>query len=216
MAGDWSVLPSVISALSGLCGVWLGGQLTSKREAVREAERIRKESSYLAILVVAHLDRFVNGCLEVSFDDGTSEGRPSGEDGRHQATTTAPSFDPLALSVDWKVLPAELMYGVLNIPYKTEKLQSHISGVWEFADPPDYTDAFWARQHGYATLGLEVSALAKLLRKHADLPAETPAIGDWDRDDALRAQAAKIEKARADYEARAIKKQLPIPGPPVL
>src|SRR3546814_9621353 len=113
---DWNVGPSLISAASGLCGVWLGGQLTSKREAGREKDRERRESSYLAILVVAHLDRFVDGCVQVSFDDGTSEGRPAGKDGVYcEATVPPPSFDPLNLSVDWKVLPADLMYGILNL-----------------------------------------------------------------------------------------------------
>jgi len=106
---DWNVAPSLISAASGLCGVWLGGQLTSKREAGREKDRERRESSYLAILVVAHLDRFVDGCVQVSFDDGTSEGRPAGKDGVYcEATVPLPSFDPLALSVDWKVLPTTI------------------------------------------------------------------------------------------------------------
>src|SRR3546814_17923200 len=75
------VMPSLVSAVSGLCGVWLGGQLTFKREARREADRIKRESNYLVILVVAHLDRFIDGCVQVSFDNGMSEGRPAGEDG---------------------------------------------------------------------------------------------------------------------------------------
>src|SRR3546814_5638870 len=50
---DWNVvMPSLVSAVSGLCGVWLGGQLTFKREARREADRIKRESNYLVILVV--------------------------------------------------------------------------------------------------------------------------------------------------------------------
>ena len=55
MASDWSFVPSVISAASGLLGVWMGGRLTWKRESLRDNERINKESSYLAILVIAFL-----------------------------------------------------------------------------------------------------------------------------------------------------------------
>jgi purine-cytosine permease-like protein len=47
---DWTFLPSIISAASGLGGVLLGGYLTWKREAARESDRIKKESSYLSIL----------------------------------------------------------------------------------------------------------------------------------------------------------------------
>jgi len=203
MAGDFSFLPSIISALSGLGGVYLGGHLTWKREASRESDRIKKESSYLAILVVAHLDRFVNGCVQVSLDDGTSEGRPAGQDGiYYEATITAPTFDPLGLHVDWKVLPADLMYGILNLPYRAEQLANHVAGVWEFDEAPEYAETFWARQYGYAVLGLEVSELVRRLRQHADLPVAASAKGDWNRDDLLREQRDKIAKERADYEAR--------------
>ncbi len=203
MASDWSFVPSVISAASGLLGVWMGGRLTWKRESLRENERINKESSYLAILVVAHLDRFINGCVQVSLDDGTSEGRPAGSDGIYHTTTVkAPAFSPLELDVDWKVLPADLMYGILNLPYKVEQLANHLSGVSEFDDPPEYTEYFWARQYGFSVLGLEVSELVRRLRQHANLPPEVPLEGDWNRDEILREQRDKIAKARAAYEAR--------------
>lgn len=204
MPFDWTnVLTPLISAASGLGGVWLGGHLTSKREASRERERVEREASYLAIIVVAHLDRFINGCVQVAFDDGTSEGRPAGHDGVfHAPTASAPTFEPLALNVDWKVLPADLMYGILNLPYQAEQLAHQVSGVGEFDDPPEFTEMFWTRQHGYALLGLEVSALAQKLRAHAGLPPDKPADGDWNRDEVLREQADKIAQARAAYEAR--------------
>ena len=207
---DWNVVPSLISAASGLCGVWLGGQLTSKREASREKDRERRESNYLSILVVAHLDRFVDGCVQVSFDDGTSEGRPAGKDGICAATVPLPSFDPLALSVDWKVLPADLMYGILNLPYKGEQLANRISSISEFDDPPDYDRTFWTRQLGYAELGLEVSNLARRLRQHANLPIEQPVAGEWNRENALREQVEKITKEKSDYEARVAAPPIPI------
>jgi hypothetical protein len=203
MGNDWStLLQSLISAASGLGGVWLGGRLTWKREESRESDRIKKESSYLAILVVAHLDRFINGCLQVSFDDGTSEGRPAGENGYHQTTVTSPRFDPLELDVEWKVLPADLMYGILNLPYRTEQLEDDIANTGEYDDPPDYAETFWTRQHGFAVLGIEVSELARKLRLHAGLPVDTPADGGKCRDDFLREQRDKFFEERAAYELR--------------
>jgi hypothetical protein len=203
MASDWSFLPTLISAASGLGGVWLGGRLTWKREALRETERIKKESGYLAILMVAHLDRFANGCMHVALDDGTSEGRPAGRDCQyHMATVETPTFDPLALNVDWKVLPSDLMYGILNLPYKSEQLINHIAGTLEFDDPPEYTEYFWARRYGFAELGLEVSELARELRLHAGLPVTVQKKGEWNRDDLLREQMSMITTARNDYETR--------------
>lgn len=213
MVSDWSFLPSIISAASGLFGVWMGGQLTWIREASKEKERIKKESSYLAILVVAHLDRLVNDCVRVALDDGTVEGRPAGTDGIYYVPTVElPTFSPLGLNVDWKVLPAELMYGILNIPYKIEQLANYIAGVWEFDDPPEHTEMFWARQHGFAVLGLEVSELVRRLRQHACLPMEVPLEGDWNRDGLLREQRDKITRAREDYEARLAGKNQQMPS----
>ncbi|CAP44980.1 hypothetical protein Bpet4629 [Bordetella petrii] len=202
---DWNVvMPSLVSAVSGLCGVWLGGQLTFKREARREADRIKRESNYLVILVVAHLDRFIDGCVQVSFDNGMSEGRPAGEDGVCAATVTVPSFDPLVLTVDWKVLPADLMYEILNLPYRAEQLAGYISSIAEYDDPPDFDRTFWARQLGYAELGLEISKLARRLRQHANLPVDQPVLGNWDREKTLREQVAKVTAEKAAYEAGTI------------
>lgn len=202
MTIDLSFLPSAISAASGLCGVWLGSWLTTRRDAERERGRIEKESKYLAILVLAHLDRFVRQCSEVSYDNGTIEGRPASDDGiYHEFTVPAPRFDPLDLKVDWKVLPADLMYDILDLPNKTEQLQDEVNGVREHDEPPDYTHTFWTRQHGFAELGLEVSALARRLRQHAGLPERADRRGR-SRDDLLRAQRDKIAKALGDYERR--------------
>jgi len=152
--------------------------------------------------VVAHLDPFINGCVDVSFDDGTSEGRPAGQDGYHQSSFNTPEFDPLALDVEWKVLPADLMYGILNLSYQTEQLENDIANTWEYDDPPDYAETFWTRQHGFAVLGLEVSDLARRLRLHAGLPVDIPADSGRNRDDLLLEQRDKFVAARAAYELR--------------
>lgn len=170
---------------------------------MRENERIKKESSYLAILVVAHLDRFADACLHVAHDDGTDEGRPAGDDGvSHEPTVRVPSFDPLALKVDWKVLPPDLMYRILNLPYQTEQLVNSLAGKWQPDDQPDYTDFFWARQYGFAVLGLEVSDLARQLRLHAGLPIGIPREDGWNRDDSLREQRDRINKMINAAETR--------------
>lgn len=196
--------PSIISAASGLSGVVLGGLITWWREDAREKTRAKKETSYLAILVAAHLDQFADACVSVAHDDGTSEGRPAGEDGFcYEVTVIPPEFAPLNLDVDWRVLPSDLMYGILNLPHKIEKLDAKIEARWD--DPPEYTDAFWTRQQGYAELGLAASDLAQRLRRHAGLPIEKPEHGEWNRDESLREQRNTVATARADYEARIAK-----------
>lgn len=207
MADGWSIVQSLITAGAGLGGVFLGGYMTTRREDNRERRHVEKESGYLAILVVAHLDRLANKCMHVSLDDGTSEGRPAAQDGEtYETTIETPTFDPLALGVDWKVLPQGLMYGILNLPYRIEQLNNHISGAWEFDDQPKFIEFFWARRFGYAELGLAISDLAKQLRKHAGLPIEEPAEGEWNRDACMQEQMDRITEARKARDERYLAK----------
>ncbi len=213
---DSGNINAIISAVSGLVGVGTGALLTFLKD--KRAERIKDErdSSYLAILVVSHLDRFANGCMGVAFDDGTSEGQPAGADGiYHQATVKAPEFTPLDIKVEWKVLPRQLMYDILQIPDKQDHLNNQLAGVSEFDDPPEYTEYFWRRRRDYAELGLQVSAVAKRLREFAGLKIEEGIPGDWNRDVAMQEVIDKIDKERADWEKRHAESWAKMTPPPV-
>lgn len=202
MAIEWDFVSGLVSAVFGLAGVWLGGYLTSRHEATRERVRVQKETTYLATLVVAHLDRFINGCVDVAFDDGTSEGLPAGTDNIHyQVTTELPIFEPLALDVDWKVLPPDLMYSVLSIPNRVQQLARRLSNPG-FDDPPEHMQFFWERQHSFASLGLDVSHIVSQLRAHAGLPPEPPVPGGWDRDAALHEKQERIADERETHFRR--------------
>lgn len=203
MAEEWSWVNSAISAGAGLGGVWLGGWLTSRREARRERDRLQREANYLAALVAAHLDRFANGCLPVAYDDGTKEGRPAGGGGEYyQSTVSPPAFEPLQLEVDWKVLPPALMGEILQLPFRVEQLEHNLSGIWEFDEGPEYTDFFWARQERYAELGMDVSGLAQRLRAFAGLTVPPNAPGEYSRDQLLQEQRDKVRVERHRYEER--------------
>ena len=204
---------AIISAVSGLAGVGIGALLTYLRERRAEEIRDERDASYLAILVVSYLDRFANGCWHVAFDDGTSEGRPAGDDGAsYRATVKPPEFRPLDIDVEWRVLPKKLMYDILQIPDKQEHLQNGLVNP-DLDDPPDYGEFFWRRRRDYAELGLYVSAVARSLRKHADMPlGETPS-GEWDRDVSLQEVINSVDKERADWEQRI--SEVHRAGPPV-
>lgn len=198
---EWGVIQSAISASAGLVGVWLGGRLTWQREAKREMERNLKEASYLAILVVAHLDRLATACLHVAYDDGTEEGRPAGSGGCHASTVSTPNFDPLEIDVNWKALPQKLMYDILGLAYRIEQLNREVAQEW-LDDPPEYTEFFWARRYGYAVLGLTILELAQRLREHASLPPLSQEQDGSNRDFQLREQRDKVTDERKAYQAR--------------
>lgn len=207
MAIEWSLVQSAITAVAGLGGVWLGGRLTWEREEKRERARELKEATYLAILVVAHLERFADSCLTVAFDDGTEEGRPAGSLGCWEPTVTPPIFDPLSFDVNWKALPSDLMYDILGMPYRIEQLEHDIAKVYEDDGPPDYTEYFWERRRGWAVLGLEFSELARRLRSHAGLPPLSERPGFWSRDKQLWEIKKTMERAKNASEARLAKRE---------
>lgn len=197
----WGVVQSLISAASGLFGVWFGGYLTNQREEKRQSVERQQAATYLATLVLAHLDRFIEDCVAVAYDDGTSEGQPAGGDGYHQATTSVPTFDPLGMNVDWKAISADIMYEILNLPHRSNELQRHLSDPG-FDDPPDYWDYFWARQHEYAKLGLEVVALASRLRSWAELPATRPGPHGRPRETLFKERVDHLVGVRRDVDER--------------
>ncbi len=90
MAEEMNYIPNIITAVAALVGVVLGGSINWFKEERRESKRIKTESSYLAILVTAHLERFATGCLHVAYDDGTAYGRPAGRDSEYRMETVKP------------------------------------------------------------------------------------------------------------------------------
>lgn len=202
MATDWGLWPSAISSASALGGVLIGAGLTQWRESKRENDRRVRESNYLSILLLAHLDRFADGCLSVAYDDGTSEGQPAGGNGFHATTVALPQFDPLSLDVDWKVLPRDLMHKILYLPHRVEQLSSTISNKYEYDDAPEYACFFWARRHGFAVLGLEASDIARRLRNHSGVLEMPPIEEDQNRDESLRSIRDTITAERDAHNAR--------------
>jgi hypothetical protein len=194
-----SIAPSVISACAGLIGVALGGWIAYFTANRKEQKRILIESRYLAILVIADLDRFVDSCAHIAYDDGTCNGQSQGAEFR-RVTTALPIFEPHSLEVDWKVMPADLMYEILDLPHKVEQLTVELSNEDKYEDWPDFPEFFFDRRYGFAMLGLEASAITKKLRKYANLPEGSPIIKNRDREDLMKDAIDSITTKRAELD----------------
>lgn len=215
MADD--IFSSLITAASGLSGVFLGSWLTTRRDDTREAQRKKQELYYLAALLGAHLDRYAAGCVAVAYDDGTSEGRPAGNDGLyHQAVVSLPVFDPLVLEIDWKALPPDLMYAILALPSRAAEIDRTLDDPGLF-DPPDFRSYFSTRQLGYTALGLEADGLARRLCALVGVISPLLPAGLRSRDEQLRERQMQLENdeiARNKRWARSEAASGVVPGSP--
>ncbi|HEY5602796.1 MAG TPA: hypothetical protein VIM41_06780 [Gammaproteobacteria bacterium] len=186
-----------------LVGVVLGVLLNAVKEWWFQKGKNKKELEYLAIRISCILDTFVNGCADVVADDGLCCGQPD-QDGCRSIQTKTPSFDPLSVEVEWKTLPADIMYEVLSFPNLIEAANHKISGAFEYAaSPPDYEEGFEERQLQYATLGLKAHSLASKLRSIGHLPPQsTPAPEEWNPVLFMKDEVDKIETLQEERNAR--------------
>lgn len=197
-------MPSLIPLASALTGALIGGLLTFWRERSHERRQVVKEKSYLAAIVGRELDDVVDICVALSEDDGTDEdGAPAGGNGQYWTpTVNPPKFDPLAIQVDWKSLPNDLMQELLCLPMRLRQVQRANSDAWDDNELPEYYSGFWARQRNYAQLGLEVLALAKRLRTEAKLPLREHAGTTQLPEKRLSERIRELDKEKAARDAK--------------
>lgn len=194
-------------ATFGLIGVILGIVLTVAKEWWFDKAKSRKELEFLSINVICLLDSFISGCVDVVSDDGLSYGQYDAQ-GRRVIQVKTAEFQPQDLDVNWKCLPRNLMYEVLNLRSEVEIANRQISAAFEYGDgAPDYSDGFQERQFHYASLGLKAHIITQELRRVANFPPE--AVRDWDlveffRDKkwTIRAKIRKRQYANAKTVAK--------------
>jgi len=171
-ADDWwklgtSTLNVLITASAGFGGVYFG----QSRARGRDEHQKLQDRAYLAAVLNAPLDAYIQGCLDVTYDDGTSCGQPAGEHGCCVVTVMAPTLNPHDFKVNWAALPADLIDDIFSIPTRQLISERYLSSE-AFDDPPDYSDFFWERGHEFAKLGEQVMDIAARLRQSAGLRDE--------------------------------------------
>lgn len=178
-------------AFIGLIGVALGFLLTTLKDWLLQKKKNRKEIEYLSVKLISLLDKFTSGCADVVFDNGVED-----KDGHTRAQTNVPSFQPDEIvGADWRSLPTNLLFEVLNFPSEIESSNRAITGAFEFvATPPDYSDGFEERQYHYAKLGIKANELATKLRKYSHFPQRE--IEDWDNIKYMQEHLIRIDDLR--------------------
>lgn len=184
-------------ALIGLAGVVVGALLSAMKDFWLNWRSSKKKAEYLAIRVVSKLDRFIEGCVVVTGDDGYRCTQHHGQDEREPEAST-PEFEVQSLDVEWKAIPARLMYDILRLPDLVTVAERRIAGVSEFPDPPDHEEYFYERQLQYAKLGLKAAQISNVLCSKYGLPK--PDYEDWNPIEYLEQKQKKIMESRAQRE----------------
>lgn len=174
-------------------GVLIGFSLTLLKEMWFQRAKTQKEIYYLSIHIIAMLDRFMEGCIEVLRDEGKCD--------EHEwliPQVISPKFEPLSIDVEWKAIPNNLMYEILNFPSKIAIANRIIGDVFDSANPPHFEEMFEERKYQYALLGIQAYHLASALRQKGNVPPyETK---DWNPKEYMSSLKCKIELLRNSRE----------------
>lgn len=185
----------VIGASFGVLGVVVGASMTYWRERKFQALKDAKDAAHLVAHVAGALEHFSAGCEAVAFDDGSY-----GDTDYRSTQTTTPVFEPDKLQVEWRALPPDLMFQILDLPYRIQEAKRIIEGASEHAAmPPDFEEFFEQRQYQYAVLGADAGRLAARLRQYAGVPAraENPHWNSIEQMDSIRGAFEQAWERRA-------------------
>ena len=178
----------------GLLGVLSGTVLSGAKEWWFLRRNNSRGTAFLAVQVVGLLDRYVISCASVVENDGLCQDQPD-ERGYSAPQAKPIQFEPELLKVEWRAIPVELMYEILDLPYKAFVAAEMVSGASENSCAPDYNEFFKERQLQFAQLGLKAAELGRRLRAYPDLPARS--VAEWNPDDFMTRALSKIEATRA-------------------
>lgn len=181
-------------AIFGLLGVFVGAFLTWFKEEWAERRTRSRHACYLAIRVVCVLDKYVEGCAEVTVDDGLCYGQLD-KDGNPSPQVEEPDSPTYPADIDWKSIDHDLMYKILAFPNEVDAANRAIRSACEFGGPDDI---FQERRYQYARLGLVAVGIAERLRNMYGIHPLT--VGDWDPIEHLRSSKEQIDKIRRDRQ----------------
>lgn len=194
-------------AINVIIGVVLGGGISIAKDFAAHWAGRRRAARYAAVRIICVLTEYIEKCVEVVGDDGTSQGQPAGRtDGGEeyydpQVSCPAPPIFPD--DIDWTSIKVDLMYRLLALPNLARETNRYIFAQSEHSFPPDYEEIFEARWEGYANLGIEALSLADEVRTEFKLPKISIKMGnsDWDTGAFLRAKTNEIQKRQQINQA---------------
>jgi hypothetical protein len=173
----------LVQTFSGFAGAIVGGLIVVIGQHILSELLRGRSARYAAMRIVCTLGEFSGKCIDVAFDDGTSNGRPAGRTSAGEALYVPQVDLPKKIQfpddIDWKSMDAKLMYGALKISNDALSAVRYIAFVEENFSGGDQWDIIEERRAKYAALGLQALRLTKSLCMKYKIP-----MGDKDDIDA--------------------------------
>ncbi|WP_455947833.1 hypothetical protein [Lelliottia jeotgali] len=186
----WRFAGAVVPALIGIGGVIVGAALTNWRERDVSRKKAIKDAVFLAAIIGGELDNMIARCGNVVDDDGQRD-----VEGDLCPMTELLSFEPSRFEVEWRSIPENLAFDLLDLPYQIEFANSSISNTADYDHEPDYVEVFQERHFQYARLGLHCLDIATRLRDFAKMKPRTKSY-EWDPGKKFREELERIETLR--------------------
>ncbi|MCZ4061143.1 hypothetical protein O3W44_21665 [Pantoea sp. LMR881] len=131
-AGIWgNVATGLITAGAAIAAVMLTHRFTLKREkAAAEGKQIR-ERYFIGTELVFMLERFSQRCAPAAYESGYYDH----ESGYIQVTHDLPDIDYSSITGDWRSLPQDLMYRLIQIPVLQEEARKSVAAAFNNDSP---------------------------------------------------------------------------------
>lgn len=159
-------MDTIVAAIVGLVGVVVGAFLTIRAQNTMFERQREYERSYAGPMLICRLETFIADCNAVALDLGEENNQ-----GMRNTVATWPKLSFNDLDIDFKSIPADLLYRVLSLPNKLANAAQVVADVWDYDfDPPDFPSYFAARRKLGAQLSMEARVLCIELKKLCQLP----------------------------------------------
>lgn len=190
-SNPWAAVPLIVLAV-----LWLFISLRRSKQKKRESDI----KHYHAPNLTDELDRYVEYCVKVAYDDGRIATRAV--DGKKEEShnvreiTVSDSPPPIySERIDWEAMDSKIHYRVRSLLKTSKETAASFDSPFVETESPDCEKYFEERQLAHARLGLEAYDIAKKARGMYGIPRQN--ILDGERPEAaLRRKIGEIEGDR--------------------
>lgn len=189
--------PAVVGFLAGASVVIVPLIFNLIKELYFDQRKRKEERAYISVQLIFLLDKFVDRCAMVAWDDGHDSRFAPPDDSELEAQTTIPVFDMSSTKGEHKYLEPQMLAKLHSIDIKlrlaSEKLHNEDNDWF-------YTGQNWMyyelRREVYAEVGLFAASIAEELRGIFDVTYSD----EWRPIESIKRSKLKLQEIKSERE----------------